>query len=179
MYAFQLTPSLPIWACVLYEWPPTNFLNATIMPNRRNIYNCKLSSFSAVSKKMSWLIHRFLCLYCLRLFCSWGHAREHYKRIGIFWDFTSFTHVSNCEVLLLMSVKLILLNTGKSLYEKLIVNRKIAFLILLIAKMLTWTFAILNPIVFSIRVFIIFLVVIEKKMIGHILKNEHKNKCVF
>ena len=67
LYAFQLTPSLPLWACVIYEWPPRDFLNATIMPNRCNIYNCKLSSFSAASNKMSWLFDRFLCFHCLRL----------------------------------------------------------------------------------------------------------------
>ena len=66
-YAFQLTPSLPLWVCGFYEWPPRDFLNASVMLNRCNIYNCKLSSFSAVSNKMSWMFDRFLCLHCLRL----------------------------------------------------------------------------------------------------------------
>ena len=65
--AFQLIPSLPLSACVLYEWPPRDFLNATIMLNWCNINNYKLSSFSAGSNKVSWLFDRFLCLHCVRL----------------------------------------------------------------------------------------------------------------
>ena len=52
------------------------------------------------------------------LFCLWGHARKHYKRIGTFWNFTSPNDVSNCEVLLLMNLQLILWKPSKSALAK-------------------------------------------------------------
>ena len=65
-WAFQLTPSHPLWVCVLCDWLPRDVLNAIIMSNGCNTFNCKLRSFSVVSEKMGWLFDRFLCVLCLK-----------------------------------------------------------------------------------------------------------------
>ena len=87
--AFQLTLSLPLWACIFYEWPSRDSLNTTIMPNRCNIYNCKLrvSQLSVTKWGDRWIDSYACTAWDFVLFmraCS-----KALQNIGIFWDITS------------------------------------------------------------------------------------------